>query len=73
MNKSTTDNTPVELSFSALNKHETAQLEAAFSLKGEPYRVMRRKTKFIAKALGVDEPTAEAILLKRIDAWIAEG
>lgn len=43
------------------------------SIQGDPYRVLRRKTKFVAAKLGVDEETAEKIVLNKIDIWIMEG
>lgn len=41
------------------------------SMRDEPYRVLRRKTHAVMRLLDVDEETAEAIVLKRIDYHIS--
>lgn len=55
-----------------LREFEEEQREQA-SMRRNPYNVMRRKTKALAAFLNVDEATAEAILLGRIDANISES
>jgi hypothetical protein len=65
--------TAMELPLSQLREHELHAYNAkCATMRGNPYEVLRRKTKALAELLGCDEPTAEAIILHRVDVAFAQ-
>lgn len=56
-----------------LSRLSEFEKERLGSSDGDPYYELRRKTKFVANKLDVDEATAEKIVLHRLDIWIKEG
>jgi hypothetical protein len=64
------DNSVFAVAMSRLNKYELRKLEEAWSIDGDPYVVIRRKTRAVARLLDISEAQAEKLVLSRLNTFI---